>query len=178
MIPFQTDVTDRDSLRSLAAEVKSRHGHVNLLVNNAGVMLGHQPQLPKPADTSIAAYQELLWNTEDFDSFGTSFRVNVSGVWFCTVAFLELLHAGNKSEWARTNGVTSQVLTISSLASLRRDSGVFSLSYSLSKAATTHLSKVVAHYLKDWKILVSCPDVSSGHETNHLYSTIYRKNSE
>lgn len=114
------------------------------------MLLGAQPKLPSPKDVDIKAYQELLWNAENLDTFGQSFKVNVAGVWFTTVAFLELLHLGN--EHSKPKGTTSQVITISSLASFRKDSNVFSLSYTLSKAAVTHLGKMIAHYLKDWQI--------------------------
>ncbi|CCM00999.1 uncharacterized protein FIBRA_03047 [Fibroporia radiculosa] len=152
LIALQGDITDRDALRALAAEIKSRHGYINLLVNNAGVILGPQPKLPTPAEVDITAYQELLWNAENFDTFGQTFRVNVSAAWFCTVAFLELLHAGNMSEWTRATGTTSQVLTTSSIGGFRRDSAVFSISYTLSKGAATQLGRMIGHYLKDWKI--------------------------
>ncbi|PCH40440.1 NAD(P)-binding protein [Wolfiporia cocos MD-104 SS10] len=152
IIPIQGDVTSRESLLSIVETIKARHGYINLLVNNAGVLVGKQPPLPKAGEVDIKTYQELLWNAESFDTFDTSFRVNVSGVWFTTVAFLELLDKGNASPYSQKYGVTSQVLTISSLASFRKDSAVFSLSYSVSKAAVTHLGKMMAHYLKDWKI--------------------------
>ncbi|KZT11782.1 NAD-P-binding protein [Laetiporus sulphureus 93-53] len=159
MIPIQGDVTDRDSLRAIADSVKARHGYINLLVNNAGVMVSRQPKLPKPGEASITEYQELLWNYETDETFAKTFQVNVASVWFCTVAFLELLHKGNERSVA--SGITSQVITISSLAALRKDSDLFSLSYGLSKAAVTHLGKTMAHYFKDWQIRsnIICPGI-------------------
>ncbi|OSX57153.1 hypothetical protein POSPLADRAFT_1157322, partial [Postia placenta MAD-698-R-SB12] len=152
MIALKGDITDRASLEALAAQVKARHGYINLLVNNAGVLIGKQPKLPTPAEAGgdITRLQDALWGAESFVTFGQTFHVNVSGVWFCTVAFLELLHAGNAR--SEDYGVTSQVISISSVASIRKDSGVFSLGYTLSKAAVTHLGKMMAHYLKDWQI--------------------------
>ncbi|KAH9831396.1 NAD-P-binding protein [Rhodofomes roseus] len=155
IIPIQGDISSKESLKSVAEAIKQKHGYINLLVNNAGVLLAQQPKLPTPADTGndITKLQEALWNTETPETFRTTFDVNVAGVWFTTVAFLELLHEGNKRALAPDgSGVSSQVITISSLASLRRDSGIFSLSYTVSKAAVQHLGKMMAHYLKDWKI--------------------------
>ncbi|EPS95526.1 NAD-binding protein [Fomitopsis schrenkii] len=155
IIPIQGDISSKESLKAVADTIKQRHGYINLLVNNAGVLLGNQPKLPTPADAGgdITKLQEVLWKTETAETFRTTFDVNVAGVWFTTVAFLELLHEGNKRTLAPGgSGVSSGVITIASLASLRRDSGVFSLSYTVSKAAVHHLGKMIAHYLKDWKI--------------------------
>lgn len=155
IIPIQGDISSKESLKAIADTIKQRHGYINLLVNNAGVLLGQQPKLPTPAETGgdITKLQELLWQTETPETFRTTFDVNVAGVWFTTVAFLELLHEGNKRSLAPGgSGVSSGVITIASLASLRRDSGIFSLSYTVSKAAVQHLGKMMAHYLKDWKI--------------------------
>ncbi|KAF9805856.1 hypothetical protein IEO21_08903 [Rhodonia placenta] len=172
LIALQGDVTDRASLEALAAQVAARHGYVNLLVNNAGVLLGRQPPLPSPADAGgdIARLQTALWGGESFESFAQTFRVNVSGAWFGTVAFLALLHAGNARTRAR--GLTSQVITVSSLAALRKDAAVPSLAYSLSKAAATHLGKMMAHYLKDWQIRsnVICPGIFPSEMTDGIVS--------
>jgi len=164
MIPLQGDVASKESLKAMADTVKARHGYINLLVNNAGIQLAQQPKLPTQAQANddITLLQTLLWNTETLDSFGKTFEVNVTALWFCTVAFLALLHEGNKRSLGDGgSGVSSQVLTMSSLASLRKDSSVYSLSYTLSKAAATHLGKLTGHYFKDWKIRsnVICPGI-------------------
>lgn len=155
IIAIQGDISSKESLKAVTDTIKQRHGYINLLVNNAGVLLGQQPKLPTPAEVGgdITRLQVLLWETETAETFRATFDVNVAGVWFTTVAFLELLHEGNKRTLATGgSGVSSGVITIASLASLRRDSGVFSLSYTVSKAAAHHLGKMIAHYLKDWKI--------------------------
>ncbi|KAH9919312.1 NAD-P-binding protein [Fomitopsis serialis] len=162
LIPLQGDVSSKESLRAMADIVKARSGYVNLLINNAGVSLAHQPKLPTPSEAhgDITQLQTPLWETETLDSFRKTIDVNVAAVWFGTVAFMELLHEGNKRTLAAGGtGVSSQVLTISSIAAYRKDSAVFSLSYTVSKAAVTHLGKMMAHYLKDWKIRsnVICP---------------------
>ena len=162
LIPLQGDVSSKESLKAIADTVKARSGYINLLVNNAGVSLAIQPKLPTPttANGDITQLQQVLWETETPDSFRKTIDVNVAAVWFGTVAFLELLHEGNKRTLAEGgSGVSSQVLTVSSIASFRKDSNVFSLSYTLSKVAATHLGKMMAHYLKEWKIRsnVICP---------------------
>lgn len=80
--------------------------------------------------------------------------MNVKAVYFTTVAFLELLDAGNKKRGVQENkdATTSQVIIISSIGGMRRDEKVFSLSYSASKAAVLQLGKTFANTLKAWKI--------------------------
>lgn len=106
IIPLQGDVTSRDSLLSMAQTIKSRHGYIDLLVNNAGISRNLlPPQLPSPLDDtdypreemipSIKSFQDILWNTGEPVGFAETFETNVTAVYFTTVAFLELLHFGN-----------------------------------------------------------------------------------
>lgn len=102
LIPLQGDITCRQSLTKLVETVKTRHGYIDLLVNNAGIARNLLPsQLPSPlddpADTSpsIKAFQSVLWDTGSPDGFAETFDTNVTAVYFTTVAFLELLHLGN-----------------------------------------------------------------------------------
>jgi len=147
IIPLQGDVTSRENLLTVVETIKQQKGFVNLLVNNSGVMYNNTKP-PAPTD-DIKAFQEKLWNAGTPEEFNKTFAINVAGVYYTTVAFLELLHEGNKRF---PDKPTSQVITISSIGGFRRDSKVFSLSYSTSKAAVTHLGKTLANVLKDWHI--------------------------
>ncbi|KAF8558272.1 NAD(P)-binding protein [Imleria badia] len=106
IIPLQGDITSRDSLLSMAQTVKSQHGYIDLLVNNAGIARNLlPPNLPSPLDDtdisreettpSIKSFQDILWNTGGPAGFAETFETNVTAVYFTTVAFLELLHFGN-----------------------------------------------------------------------------------
>ncbi|CAL1713625.1 unnamed protein product [Somion occarium] len=150
LIPVACDVSSRDSILSLVETVKARHGFINLLVNNAGVALNLLPKLPTPDSSDIKTYQEALWNTGSPENFAKTFEINTTAIWYTTVAFLELLDAGNKR--GDMQGATSQVISVTSGGGYRKDDKVFSVSYTLSKTAATHLGKMLAHFLKDWNI--------------------------
>ncbi len=159
LIAVACDVTSQESILALVETVKARHGFINLLINNAGVANNILPKLPIPGKADITTYQQALWNAGTPQKFAESFQVNTSAVWYTTVAFLELLDAGNKKENMRD--VPSQVISITSGGGFRKDDKVFSMSYTLSKTAATHLGKMLAHFLKDWNIRsnVVCPGI-------------------
>ncbi|EPQ54337.1 NAD P-binding protein [Gloeophyllum trabeum ATCC 11539] len=150
LIPLQGDVTSKDSLLSLVETLGSRHGYINLLVNNSGVMFAPQSRHSLEPVKDIKELQARLWDYSTPEQFAKTFEVNCTAVYFTTVAFLELLDAGNHK--GGIHGVTSQVITVSSIAGMRRDSQMFSAAYSMSKAAVTHLGKLLANILKDQKI--------------------------
>ena len=92
----------------------------------------------------------------------TTFATNVTAVYYTTVAFLDLLHQGNVRKQPNETpslGPTpqppfhaSQVISISSSGAFRVDSKILSMSYTLSKAACTHLGKTMANLLSPWGI--------------------------
>ncbi|KAI0265537.1 hypothetical protein BC834DRAFT_824834 [Gloeopeniophorella convolvens] len=153
IIALQGDVTSRESLLTVAEAVRERSGHVNLLVNNAGVARGllkrNEPAPGSTAEESLRALQDALWSSASPQDFRDSYDANVVGAYYSTVAFLELLHRGN----LRGGGaVTSQVITLSSVTAFRRDERQYSIPYTLSKVASTHMGKMFANILRDWKI--------------------------
>ncbi|KAK7689891.1 hypothetical protein QCA50_006530 [Cerrena zonata] len=150
LIPVACDVSSQESILNLVGIIKARHGYINLLVNNAGMALNLLPKLPTPKDGDIKAYQQALWNAGSPGDFSKTFEVNTTAIWYTTVAFLELLDAGNKR--GNLKGMTSQVISVTSGGGYRKDEKVYSMSYTLSKAAATHLGKMLAHFLKDWNI--------------------------
>ena len=160
LIPISCDVASVSSIEALVNTVKERHGYLNLLVNNAGVALNMLPRsLPRPPNADITELQQaLLPGTHD--DFAMAFNVHTTAAYYCSVYFLELLDAGNKRGNAPP-GVTSQIITIASGGGFRKDDTVFSVSYTLSKAAAIHLGKLLAGFLKDWQIRsnVICPGI-------------------
>lgn len=118
ILALQGDITNRESLLSIVETVKVRHGYIDLLINNAGIVRNlyfHPLPSPSPANHprastppspphspscdanshSIKAFQSALWNCGSEDDWADVFATNVTAVYYTTVAFLELLHQGN-----------------------------------------------------------------------------------
>ncbi|KAJ7904794.1 hypothetical protein B0H13DRAFT_2334567 [Mycena leptocephala] len=177
IIPLEGDVTDRDSLLSLVDEVKNRHGYIDLLVNNAGIARNlYDHPLPSPGNSSpisdpdspgsapsvpcIKSFQASLWDNGSPEDFAETFATNVTSVYYTTVAFLDLLHQGNVRKQDKSPQLgrprppfhSSQVLSVSSSGGFRVDAKVLSPSYTLAKAACTHLGKLLANLLAPWAI--------------------------
>jgi NAD(P)-dependent dehydrogenase (short-subunit alcohol dehydrogenase family) len=135
VVPLQGDVTSQSSLVSIAAHIERDTGYVNLVVANAGIM-GPRP-LPHP--TSVAAYRAHALATPMQD-FTRVYEANATSVYYTAIAFLELLDAGNAK---RNVDVRSQVIATSSIGGFSRLAGA-SFAYSSSKAAVTHMCKMMS----------------------------------
>ncbi|KAJ3762713.1 hypothetical protein EV361DRAFT_809814 [Lentinula raphanica] len=167
IIPLQGDITDRQSLSAIVQVVKARHGYIDLLVNNAGIARN-------------LYFQSALWDSGTPDDFAETFETNVTAPYYTTVAFLDLLHQGNlrqqESAFSRLMTFppfhTSQVITVSSSGSFRVDPKIVSMSYTLSKTASTHLGKCLANLLAPWNIRsnVLAPGVWPSEMTNSKLS--------
>ncbi|KIK69958.1 hypothetical protein GYMLUDRAFT_34361 [Collybiopsis luxurians FD-317 M1] len=197
IIPVQGDITDRESLSAIVQTIKARHGYIDLLVNNAGIARNlYVHPLPSPEDSlhmrsppsppaspscepsvpSIKAFQAALWNAGTPDDFSDTFSTNVTAPYYTTVAFLDLLHQGNlrqqENAFSPFTSIppfhSSQVITVSSSGSFRVDPKIVSMSYTLSKAASTHLGKCLANLLAPWGIRsnVLAPGVWPSEMTN------------
>lgn len=150
IVPIVGDVTSKDSLVSIAEQIKQDVGYVNLLCCNSGTM---PPAVAvKPANSSVAEYAQAALQLDPQD-WATTFATNSSSIAFSTFAFLELLDAGNKNP-SSSPGRKSQVLVTSSIAGYLRVQGS-NLAYGASKAAATHLVKHLAGTLAPFAIRVN-----------------------
>ncbi|CAJ2510255.1 Uu.00g061550.m01.CDS01 [Anthostomella pinea] len=143
--PIVGDVTDKASLQKVADQVRNEQGYINLLFANAGVSgPKHTGALTKSdgSKPSIQEVQQKLFEP-DMESFTQALHVNNTAVFYTAVAFLDLLDAGNKQ---RNVPQTSQIIVTSSVAGFSRHlAGSFA--YSTSKAAATHLVKMLSTFL-------------------------------
>ncbi|KAI1841189.1 hypothetical protein JX265_013147 [Neoarthrinium moseri] len=145
IIPVVGDVTDKESLRSVAERVRKEQGYVNLLFANAGVSGGDHTSLVTKEDGSPRSIQEVQENffNIDVESFSKALHINNTAVFYTAVAFLDLLDAGNKK---RNVPQDSQILVTGSVAGVSRHMAS-SFSYSTSKAAVHHMVKMLSTFL-------------------------------
>ncbi|GAD97636.1 short chain dehydrogenase/reductase family [Paecilomyces variotii No. 5] len=149
--PIVTDVTDKESLRSSANQIKTETGYVNVVIANAGIVaestrarlwaLNRDADVktgPRTFNADITADEqsEALMDTS-MDEFLETYKTNSVGVFHTIAAFIGLLDAGNKQGNVPQK---SQVIAISSVAGESRAVSC-GFAYSMSKAAVALLMK-------------------------------------
>ena len=147
IVPIQGDVTSKESLSSIVAQIKEEIGYINVLIANSGIGGPQEGSSATRPDLPLEEFQSKLWSTS-FEDYTQTFAVNASSVFFSIVAFLGLLHAGNE----RANVVQkSQVIVTSSIGGYNKNvPGGYA--YGQSKAAATHLVKQMATNLVPYEI--------------------------
>jgi NAD(P)-dependent dehydrogenase (short-subunit alcohol dehydrogenase family) len=149
IVPLYCDVTSKASLESVVAIVEKDVGYLNLLVCNAGV---GGPQVRVPSGVTLEEWRDAQMGVR-VEEFTGAFEVNATSVWFTAMAFLGLLDKGNKTGVFGTGegAVSSQVLVTSSIAAFNKAApGGFA--YGASKAAATHIAKMLSVALPPWGI--------------------------
>lgn len=150
IVPLYCDVTSKISLESIVSVIESDAGFLNLVVCNAGIG-GPQVPAPKPGDSLDEWRDRQL--AYDFDEYTETFKVNVTSVWYTTMAVLKLLDSGNKM---RNLEQTSQVLVISSIGGFNKKAPG-GWAYGQSKAAATHIVKHLSTVLPTWNMRCATP---------------------
>ena len=116
----QADVSDGADAVRLVEEVIATHGHLDVLVNNAGT-------------TAVIPHNDL--DAASPEVWRRIFDTNVIGTWQVTVAAVPHLRASGHG----------QVVNVSSLAGERPVGS--SIPYACSKAALSHMSRLLANTL-------------------------------
>jgi NAD(P)-dependent dehydrogenase (short-subunit alcohol dehydrogenase family) len=144
----QLDVTSDASVEAAADQVAQDVGHLDVLINNAGI-IGNRVE---PLDTLPS-------------DFLACYGVNLLGPVRVTHAFLPLLR---KAELPRVVMVSSGMgsLTITSDPD-RLESGLVSLVYPSSKAALNMVTTMYAKALPDWKVNAADPGYTATDLNGH-----------
>ncbi|OQE27632.1 hypothetical protein PENSTE_c004G05528 [Penicillium steckii] len=159
VIPIQCDVTSKESLEAAYQAVKSQTTHVDILFANGGILgpLMRPRQNEDGTPIPLSELRDELFNVP-MEEFTNVLNVNVTGAYYTVLAFLPLLEAANKRRQATKPGVlsppTAQVVITSSIAGFNRNVP-FSYAYNTSKAAATHLVKVLSTTLSGYDIRVN-----------------------
>lgn len=125
----QLDVADGHSIAEVADFVTSEYGHLDVLINNAGI---HYDTFQSTLDADMSIVEEAL-------------RVNTLGPWRLSKALMLLL---KKSPAGR-------IVNVSSSSGSFEDSWPGTPAYSMSKAALNMLTVKMAADLKDTNILIN-----------------------
>jgi len=87
----------------------------------------------------------------EFEQWEDTFRTNVSSAFFMSMAFLPILAKGHEV----TPGYSSSIVNVSSISGAMKGSSGGQPAYAASKAAFTHLSRMLATTFKDTKVRVN-----------------------
>jgi NAD(P)-dependent dehydrogenase (short-subunit alcohol dehydrogenase family) len=104
----------------------------------------------QPEATDAEAISKHFLRSED-SQWAETFKTNVTGQYFMAMAMLPLLAKGRDV----TPGYTSQVVNVSSISGQMKGSSNGQFAYASSKAACTHLSRMLATTFKDCKVRVN-----------------------
>ena len=130
IVPIELDVTDEDEIVAAQERIGSEVGHLDTLVNNAGVY----GDPVGAADYDIDRAHEVL-------------EVNTFGPWRLIETFLPLLHRSD----------APRIVNVSSGAGQLSDMNGGRGAYRVSKAALNALTRTLAWDEEDVKINAMCP---------------------
>jgi NAD(P)-dependent dehydrogenase (short-subunit alcohol dehydrogenase family) len=135
---FPLDVTDRDSVRSLAGHLETEFGRLDVLVNNAGVFLDPMP----PEDPSASSVFRA-----DIATVRYSMETNAYGPLRLCQALVPLMRGRGR------------VVNVSSGMGQLSEMNGCCPGYRFSKAALNVLTRILADELRDTRIKVNsvCP---------------------
>ncbi|OQO06206.1 hypothetical protein B0A48_08794 [Cryoendolithus antarcticus] len=148
------DVSSRDGAIKLAKDLGEKEPRgIQLLVNNAGIARDDDTKFSangQPDMSSAEAVSQHFLKSTD-DQWLETYRTNVMGQFFTAMALLPLLAKGTSA----TPGYTSSVVNVSSISGAMKGSSNGQFAYASSKAASTHLSRMLATTFKDTKVRVN-----------------------
>ncbi|GIZ39255.1 hypothetical protein CKM354_000264500 [Cercospora kikuchii] len=171
------DVSTKDGALQLAQEIEQKEPNgIQLLVNNAGIARDStkfSANEDGPPDMSSAEAISKYFLRSEEQEWADTFRTNVMGQYFMSMAFLSLLEKGGK----QTPGYSSSVVNVSSISGAMKGSSMGQFAYASSKAAFTHMSRMLATTFKDVKVRVNViapgvfPSEMTGGDSNKANKT-------
>jgi NAD(P)-dependent dehydrogenase (short-subunit alcohol dehydrogenase family) len=135
---IEIDVSKSESIRKAAAQVEKDFGHLDVLVNNAGVMLDDDKK--KVSEQSLETWRK-------------TFDTNVFGLIETTQAFLPLLRKSDAGRIVNLSSILGSITYHATPGSPVYDNKV--AAYNVSKSAVNAYTGQLAYELKDTKIKVN-----------------------
>ncbi|KAK3699320.1 hypothetical protein LTR37_016472 [Vermiconidia calcicola] len=132
IFPIQGSTSSHDDLQQAVDVITKETGYMDLLVNNAGMTTfdsspNARPK-PTPQTSSVSEIRDYYFNYRPQELWRDTLQTNIGAVFTTSMAFLELLDAGNKR---RSKDLPkSQILVIGSTGGLTRftDSFIYNAS--------------------------------------------------
>lgn len=97
------------------------------------------------------AIADHFWKSTP-DSWVDTFKTNVTGLFYMSIAFLPLLAKGSDV----TPGYTSSVVNVTSISGTVKGNSMGQFAYASSKAAATHLTRMLALTFAETKVRANC----------------------
>jgi len=133
VLPIVCDVSDANQVKAMVCKARERFGKVDILVNNAAIMLRHIG-----LDRAARPFYEL--EEADWDRV---MAVNVKGMWLCA---RELFQDMRSQNWGRIINISSDTVYMG------RGNG---LQYVTSKAAVVGLTRALAFEVGQFGVTVN-----------------------
>ncbi|KAL6229372.1 hypothetical protein BDW75DRAFT_235253 [Aspergillus navahoensis] len=160
IVPIRADISSKTDLEAATKAISAQTEYVDLLVAN-GAVVGPPIKAPSAKEDesphSLTEIRDHLWSFSA-EEFNQVMEINVAGSYYTALAFLPLLDAANKRRPAPEKNTpaapTAQIIITSSIAGFGRRVPS-SFPYSLSKAATNHLIKLLSTFLAPYLIRVN-----------------------
>ena len=135
VVPVELDVTIEPTIARLVREIESRFGRLDVLVNNAGILID---ETDLPSETKLDTVRKTL-------------DTNLLGAWRLCQACIPIM---KKNGYGRIVNVSSGAGALSEMAE-----SLYAPAYSISKTALNALTIMLASELRGSKILVNaaCP---------------------
>ncbi|PVI08713.1 NAD(P)-binding protein [Periconia macrospinosa] len=154
IIPLVADVSEKDDVKRLYDELCQREPKgIQLLVNNAGIArddatkysTNGQPDMKDPQAIS----EHFLKSSPE--SWADTMKTNVGSIYYMSMTFLPLLAKGCDV----TPGYTSSVVNVTSISGFMKGNSAGQFAYATSKAAASHLSRMLATVFLETKVRVN-----------------------
>jgi NAD(P)-dependent dehydrogenase (short-subunit alcohol dehydrogenase family) len=155
IIPLVGDITKKDSIAALLKEIESKEERLDILFNNAGIA----GNTFKTEVSSAEEFKENLFDDENstFEDWTDVYRTNVPQIFFMTTAFLPLLQKSTEGQY----GYSATVINTSSISGLVK-TAQHHFAYNASKAATIHLTRMLASEIASNGLKVRVNSIAPG----------------
>ncbi|KAH9875794.1 hypothetical protein IAQ61_003258 [Plenodomus lingam] len=154
IIPLQGDVSEKDDVKRLYDELCQKEPNgIQLLVNNAGIARDDETKFSSAGQPNMEDPQAISdhFLKSQPENWAATMKTNVGSIYWMSMTFLPLLAKGGKV----TPGYSSQIINVSSISGYMKGSSSGQFAYASSKAAATHLGRMLATTFMGTKVRVN-----------------------